>query len=149
MKENSEEFKKYANEGGKEKIIIIKNEDDEEGKVMNSENGKKVIIIKEENKEEIIIDGEGKQEMDINVDVSEVEDGIRVIKIKKKGKDGQEEVEEFILDNMGDGEEIIKTNDGEKVIIKVKKDIDFDLDDINPDDIEKVNVIKRIRKTKS
>lgn len=155
VNENSEEFKKYANEDGvwigKEKgeVIIIKKEGSEDDiKVMNLEDGKKMIILKEEMEEEVIIDGEGKNEMDINVDVSEPENGKRIVKIKKKGKDGTEEVEEIIIHNMGEGEEVIKTKEGEKVIVKVKKDMDMDLGEIDPDDIEKVDVIKNEKENK-
>lgn len=151
--ENTEEFKKYANEekvgnGKKEKVIIIKEGSGEDVKIINMEDGKKMIIIKEETEEEIIIGDEGKSEMNINVDVSEPENGKRVVTIKKKGKDGKEEVEEIIIDNMGEGEEIIKTNDGQKVVVKVKKDVDFDLGEINPDDIEKMDVIKNDKENK-
>ena len=136
--EKSAEFKKYSEEVHGESEL----------KVINMEDGKKMIIIKEETEDEVIIDDEGKHEMNVNVEVSEPENGKRVVTIKKKGENGEEEVEEIIIDNMGEGEEIIKTNDGQKVIVKVKKDMDMDLGEINPDDIEKVNVIKTDKENK-
>lgn len=133
--EKSAEFKKYAENRNAESDIKVINED-----------GKNMVIIKQEMKEEIIIDGEG--EMNIKVDVSQPENGKRVVKIKKKGENGEEEVEEIIIDDRNEGEEVIKTEDGEKVIVKIKKDMDMDLGEINPDDIEKVNVIKTDKENK-
>jgi hypothetical protein len=137
MKENSEEFKKYANEEHREG----NGKGEEAVKMMNLEEGKKVIIRKEEREEEIIIDGE-------SVEVTELQNGKRMVTIRKKGVNGKEEVEEFIIDERGESEEIIKTSDREKVVVKVEKEVDFDLGEINPDDIEKVNVIKTDKENK-
>lgn len=139
-------------DGDNDKVIIKKKGKD--GKVEVEE-----IIIKEgeDNVEVIELDGEGKKKMmfiqveedvevtsgddvEVTVDVKAEGEGKKKVIIKKKGKDGKEEIEELMIDDNGD-ETII---DGDtKVIIKTRKDTDFDLEGIDPEDIETVNVIKK------
>ncbi len=128
LDENSAEFKQYGNKENGESNI----------KTISSSDGKKVIIMKSEIREDVRVETEDGEE--VQVDVTDGTDGNQKVIIKTKSKDGTETVKEMIIDS-GEGEEVI--NDGKtKIIIKTQKEMNFDFEGINPDDIEKVDVIK-------
>lgn len=111
--ENSAEFKKYGNTENKVKIKERKGQGGKE---------EKVIIIKKEVSENVIISDEEGENMEIDVDVNEIEGGKHKVIIKKKGKDGKEEVEEIIINEKGGSDvNVFKLEGDDKVLIKTKK----------------------------
>lgn len=126
--ENSEEFKKYSDNNGSQKIKVEKRK---------NKNGKKekVIIIQKEVSEQVIISDDEAEEMDIKVDVTEMDGGKRKVIIRKKGKNGAEEIEEIIIDEKGDNDvKVIRLEGDNKVIIKTKEEMDVSVD--NDNDVE-------------
>lgn len=133
VKEGSAEYKKYA-EGDIEKDgkIWIKKRKDKNGKE------KDVIIIGDDMGDNIFISDD--KVMTIDVDVEEDGEQRKVI-IKKKGKDGKEEVEEIILNGEDKDIEVIELDGGDSdkkmMFIQVEEDIEV----ISEEDVEvKVDV---------
>lgn len=135
--ENHKVIIKKKGKNGKEEVeeIIIKG-DEGNTEVIELDGDKKMMFIKVEEDIEI----EGHEDGDINVDVTSEEDGKQKVIIKKKTKDGKEEVEEFIID--GDEGDNVIINGDSKVIIKTRKDIDLDLEGVNPENVETIDIKK-------
>ncbi|MFK7948686.1 MAG: hypothetical protein AB8G11_13930 [Saprospiraceae bacterium] len=142
VKEDGDNHKviiKKKGKDGKEEIkeIILKTDDDVRVIELDGENdGKKKKMFIQIEEDVNVTSGD---DVEVDVDVKTTTEGKKKVIIKKKTKDGKEEIEEIIIDD--NGEETIIDGDT-KVIIKTKKGMDLDLDGIDPEDIETVNVIK-------